>query len=105
MFSTETRKQLGEISKKKDKGVVDDIERVKELRNEISHIKLAQMPDNEFQSRWNNTREVIQRLENYTKSFGCNPDYVNKFEDTGRRTLTFEEYTTQKERLRGNHYN
>lgn len=95
----------GKYPKKDDKGVVDDIERVKELRNDIAHIKSAELPDGKFQRRWNNTKQIIQRLENYTRSLGCNPDYVKKFEDLGRKTFTFDEYITQNQRLEGSHYN
>lgn len=94
----------GKTPSKSAVGVGDDIERIRILRNiNLGHRTSAKIKNSKFNRLWGHAKRIIQRLESYTKSLGCNPDYVKQFEDLERKTLTFEEYITQKNRLRGKH--
>lgn len=94
----------GQKLSESDVNVGDDIERIRDLRNKnLGHRKSAKIKNSKFTRIWDLAKRIIQRLESYTKSLGCNPDYVKQFEDLERNTLTFDEYITQKNRLRGKH--
>lgn len=87
-----------------DTDVGDDIERIRELRNKsFGHIESAKFKNNKFKRLWDHAKGILERLERYTKQNGCNSDYIQQFEDLGRKTLTFDEYTTQKKRSEGRH--
>lgn len=89
-----------------DTGVGDDIERIRELRNKcVGHIESAKLKNSKFYRLWDHAKQIIERLEMYTKQHGCNPDYIQQFEKLERKDLTFDEYMTQMKRSEGRHCN
>lgn len=86
--------------------VGDDIERIRILRNKyFAHSALAEISDDEFKELWNDATRIIQRCQHFTTSNGCQSDYNQMLKDLGRNNLTFNEYTSLKERSGGKHCN
>lgn len=96
----------GNTPTQNDTGVGDDIERIRELRNKgFGHIESAKLKNRKFNGLWDYAKKILERLEMYTKQHGCDPDYIQQFEDLGRKALTIDEYLTQKKRSEGRHCN
>lgn len=91
---------------KNDVCVVDDIERIRELRNaSFAHTKSAEISDDDFKKFWHDAKCIISRCQQFTTSKGCNKDYNQMLIDLERRTLTFDEYISRRERSGGKHCN
>lgn len=79
--------------------VGDDIERIRVLRNAyFAHTESAEISDDEFKKLWHDVKCVVNRCQQFTTSKGCKTDYNQMLTDLERRTLTFKEYTSGKER-------
>lgn len=99
-------KKWGKKPTKNDVCVVDDIERIRELRNaSFAHTESAEITDDDFKDFWHDVKCIIHRCQQFTTSNGCKNDYNQMLIDLERLTLTFEEYTSQKERSKGKHCN
>lgn len=81
----------------------DDIERIRELRNKyFAHTKRAEISDVDFKELWKDAKCIIQRCQHFTKKNGYHTDYTQMLINLERKTFTFEEYTSLKERSKGN---
>lgn len=95
----------GKKPKQNDVCVVDDIERIRELRNtSFAHTESAEISDDDFKKFWRDAKCMMNRCQQFTTSNGCKNDYNQMLIDLERQTLTFEEYTSQKERSKGKLY-
>lgn len=74
----------------------DDIERLRLMRNNFAHTNSAGIPDAEFQSLWNDLKSVIQRIQTYMKSKGCNVNYKQKLADIERTDFGFGDLQNYK---------
>lgn len=86
-----------------DMFIGDDIERIRELRNKyFAHTKRAEISDVDFKELWKDAKCIIQRCQHFTKKNGYHTDYTQMLINLERKTFTFEEYTSLKERSKGN---
>lgn len=89
----------GKKPKQNDVCVVDDIERIRELRNtSFAHTESAEISDDDFKKFWRDAKCMMNRCQQFTTSNGCKNDYNQLLIDLDRKTFTFEEYMSQKER-------
>lgn len=94
----------GKTPTKKDVCVVDDIERIRHLRNEsFAHADSAEISDDDFKEFWHDAKCMIQRCQQFTTSGGCKTDYIKMLVELERKQLTFNEYISCSERSRGKH--
>lgn len=95
----------GKKPKQNDVCVVDDIERIRELRNtSFAHTESAEISDDDFKKFWRDAKCMMNRCQQFTTSNGCKNDYNQLLIDLDRKTFTFEEYMSQKERSKGKLY-
>lgn len=67
----------------------DDIERLRLMRNTFAHANSAGIPDAEFQALWSDLKSVIQRIQTFMNSKGCNVNYEQKLTDIERTDFGF----------------
>lgn len=100
------QKDWGKVLTEDDKGVVHDINRIRELRNEhYAHTHSANISNEDYKRLWENSQCIIQRCEAFTKHHGYKPKYNEELTKLKRNNITFQEYQLCKDRSRGKHCN
>lgn len=74
----------------------DDIERLRLMRNKFAHVNSTGISDAEFQALWNDLKSVIQRIQTFMNSVGCNVNYEQKLADIERSDFGFEDLQKYK---------
>lgn len=87
--------------------VLNAVEQIRELRNEhFGHAKSANISDNDFQKLWNDAESIIKSVQRFMISQGNKADYEEALKNVQKKkTWTFDEYTSCKERSKGKHCN
>ncbi|XP_061171499.1 uncharacterized protein LOC133181006 [Saccostrea echinata] len=79
-----------------DLTVGDDIERIRQIRNEVSgHSPSASMSDHEYQKIWTNIEDICRRMETYT---GCS--YLHELASIETQTIDKETEEIYLEKMR-----
>lgn len=100
------KRDWGKVLTEDDKGVVHDINRIRELRNEhYAHTHSANISNEDYKRLWENSQCIIQRCEAFTKNHGYKPKYNEELTKLNRNNITFQEYQLCKDRSRGKHCN
>lgn len=96
----------GKVLTEDDKGVVHDINRIRELRNEhYGHTHSANISNEDYNKLWEKSQCIIQRCEAFTKNHCCKPKYNEELTKLKKNNITFQEYQLCKDRSRGKHCN
>lgn len=96
----------GKVPTEDDKGVVHDMNRIRELRNKhFAHAVSANISNEDYKKLWEISKCIIQRCEAFTKPHGYRPKYNEELTKLNKNNMTFQEYQSCKDRSRGKHCN
>lgn len=79
----------GKVPDSSHTGIGDDIERLRLMRNRFAHANSAGIPNADFDCLWNDLKSVIQRIQTFIKSVGCNVNYEDNLADIKKNDFGF----------------
>lgn len=73
----------------------DDIERIRQFRNEnVAHVNSGELDDTKFEAIWSDLEDVVKRIQSFTTANGCSSDFLQQLSDLKGRTVEIDEYTS-----------
>lgn len=79
----------------------DDIERIRQFRNNVAHVNSGELDDAEFEGIWSDLEDVVKRIQSFTTANGCSSDYLQQLANLKGRTVEIDEYTAVIKSLEG----